>query len=435
MMYKQEISIFVVMVCLLFVIIKLHKTHFEQFRLLNCDISKTIHNDSDEDYLCCTARNMLMEIDDTHASYSYYYNINEQCQVLSSINIQDPLSDSYNPNFHYDALDSIYNTLVTQSNDLSETLRGLQSDLDLLESTYESESNSYVSLSNLYSASNTHYGTLSNIKSHLDDMKDMHAYKAALSNLDDVINNDTLDTMGIRTGLKYKEIDIKTEIENSLQKAINYIPKLSELYIYNVKLFESIKKTEDLITGQSAGQPGGTDSQKTHLSNSKTLYSNSILFMNKSETTLYRISERIKQLSSDIYQTNFTPKNIVVNINTNNINITYDNENKYRLPVNIIHDDSIYIHDKLFNQCTSVQLTCGNFDTATTEVETDITESYKKQNTMSDAGYQLSSSLFVFFMKKFTRESIISNNYNITKDVVNENIIHAFLLKTFPPLE
>jgi hypothetical protein len=267
-------------------------------------------------------------------------------------------------------------------------------------------------------------------------MKDMHAYKAALSNLDDVINNETLDTMGIRTGLKFKEIDIKTEIENSLQKAIDYIPKLSELYIYNVKLFESIEKTEDLITGQS----GGTESQKTHLIDSKTLYSNSIIFMKKSETTLYRISERIKQLSSDIYQTNFTPtpKNINVKINTNNIDITYDNEYKYRLPVSIIHDDAIYIHDKLFFKCTSVQLTCGNFDTATTEVETDITESYKKQNTMSGAGYQLSSSLFVYFMKKFTRASIISNNYNLTKSEVDKNIIDAFLLKTFPlppPLE
>jgi hypothetical protein len=427
-MYKQEISIFVVMVCLLFVIIKLHKTHFEQFRLLNCDIDKLTISDSDEDYLCCTARNMLMEIDDTHASYSYYNNINEQCQVLTSINIQDPLSDSYNPNFHYDALSSIYNTMVTQSNALSSELEGLQRDLIALESTYETESNVYYTTSIQFSASNAHYDQLNEIKSHLDDMKDMHAYKAALSNLDDVINNETLDTMGIKTGLKHKEIDIQAEIQYSLQKAIDYIPKLSELYIYNVKLFESIKKTEDLIIID------GSDSQKTHLLESKVLYSNSILFMNKSETALYRICKRIKQLSSDIYQTVFSSKAITVRINTYNINIPYT-QNKYSLPLSIVHDDTIFIHDKLFFNCTNVQLTCSNFPTDTTEVETDITHPYKKQSTMSGSGYLLSSSLFVYFMKKFTRDSILRNVYTLTKTEVDIDIINAFLLKTFPRLE
>ena len=229
-----EIIIFIVLFCLLVVIVALNKQQLETFRLLNCKLSKLETPLSDEDYVCCEAKNMLDVLDEDDTYYDYFRNIYDSCNQISSVDLRttDPLS-SYDINHHYQSLEHTFNLLIADSNVLQREYQQLYDEHQLLEETYDNELRIYHTTSNLFRDSNIRYAELSNIKTTLSEIDDLHEYKTSLLALDDVINKNTMDEIeyGTDQGLVYKEEHLQDLIEKTLNGVLTYIPKLSDLYL------------------------------------------------------------------------------------------------------------------------------------------------------------------------------------------------------------
>lgn len=448
MINKEKIGLFIVMFSLLFFIIKLHKKHFEQFRLLNCDLSKEDTSLSDKDFLCCQAKNFLEEHDETdgNPSYLYYKNVWEQCNKISTIDVSHDKYMMSDRNAYYDSLEVIYDNLEKEYNLTLISYSNAQVTFQELEDTYISESNVYsAKLTEFHSRSNE-YTDLIEINSNLNDMSEMHEYKLALQSLDDVITKQVSTEMGIGTdmGLKHKESHIQSQIQSSLQSAFDYIPKLTDLYIHNVHLYESIKKTKGLAFNETH-EAATREHLKTNIENSELLYGNSIALLNKSETALYTISESIKELSNYLYQTRdidqtletTSHRNITIYNATDEIILTF-RDGKYILPASITMDGMIgaeYVSEFLFKQCSTDPVTkvvtCGNLPiiSGTNSLEEDIVQEYKKQPI--DEENPLSSTFFSTFLRYMRRDNIMANAITNTEQNLDTTFKFAFLLKTF----
>lgn len=450
MINKEKVGLFIVMFCLLFFIIKLHKKHFEQFRLLNCDLSKSDSKFSDEDYVCCVAKNFLKDNDEGHPNYSYHKNIWDQCTKISTIDISLDKLIMSDRDAYYDSLEIIYNNLEAEYNSTLFSYSNAQATYSNLTDTYNTESNIYNDKLTKYAASNTEYETLSNINSNLNEMTKMHEYKLALRSLDDVINNEVKNDMGIRIGLKDKETDIQNMIQNSLQKAFDYIPNLTDLYIHNVRLYESIEKTKSLGYYETHANDIRRD-LNDNIEKSRVLYANSLTLLNKSEVSLFTISESIKELSRYIYQTSNVEQNyrdITIRDaqDNNNIVISFEKINdkgKYVLPASILVDGMIgaeYISEFLFKQCSINPITniasCANLPINGEEpLEGDIpqVQEYKKQKINEDN--PLSSTFFSSFLRYMRRANIIQNEVENVENALDKTFKYVFLLKTFSNTE
>ena len=445
MINKEKVGLFIVMFCLLFFIIKLHKKHFEQFRLLNCDLSKSDSKFSDEDYVCCVAKNFLKDNDEGHPNYSYHKNIWDQCTKISTIDISLDKLIMSDRDAYYDSLEIIYNNLEAEYNSTLFSYSNAQATYSNLTDTYNTESNIYNDKLTKYAASNTEYETLSNINSNLNEMTKMHEYKLALRSLDDVINNEVKNDMGIGIGLKDKETDIQNMIQNSLQKAFDYIPNLTNLYIHNVRLYESIEKTRGLAYNETHANDT-RENLIANIENSRLLYANSITLLNKSEVSLFTISESIKELSNYIYQTSNGEANyrdITINdTQDGNIVISFQ-DGKYNLPASILVDGMIgaeYISEFLFKQCSINPITniasCANLPINGEEpLEGDIPQEqeYKKQKINEDN--PLSSTFFSSFLRYMRRENIIEDEVENVENALDKTFKYVFLLKTFSNTE
>lgn len=444
-MHKEKFGLFIVMFSLLFFIIKLHKKHFEQFRFLNCELSLSDTKMSDEDFSCCEAKTFISKSgNEDHPSYSYYANIWDQCNKISTIDLSIDAISMVDNDAMYDKLVIDLEATEKELFDTQESYAIASIQLSNLETQFSTESNIYTTMLNKYSYSNTRYQELVDINSNLVEMIGLHNYKLALDTLDDVITNETMNNMGIHVGLKHLENDIQNQITFSLNKAFEYIPKLSDLYIHNVKLYESIEKNSEFINSAKYSDDQNQYDLTTSLTNSRTLYKKSIQLLNQSETTLFKISESIKELSSYLYQTNVdstsSRKITIPNPPYDPIEITFEN-GRYRLPVTVRVDDVVFgkfIIENLFNKCnfltTINDATCGNLPTEVEDypgIEEDVTPDYKKQTI--DANLPLSSSFFSTFLRYVQRDMII-NEINSLADITNRlntYFKYAFLIKTF----
>lgn len=443
-MHKDKLGLFIVMFSLLFIIIKLHKKHFEQFRFLNCDLSKSDTQLSDADFTCCEAKKFLIDKDEGHPLYSHYKNISDQCKQISTIDISKDNYFTSDHNTYYDSLDIRYNDLVAESNATKLSYDRASATLDILQAEFASESNIYNAMFTEFSHSNARHDELIQINSNLNEMSNMHEYKLALQTLDDVINKDTINNMGIHTGLKLREVDIQNQMEQSLNKSLDYISGLSDLYVHNVKLYESIEKTKSLAN--ETHSPTETTNLKTNIESSSLLYKNSLELLNKSETALFKIHTSIKELASYIYQTNESDTNrkIVVNDAPNNIEIIFE-DGMYKLPPSVFVDGLPYaefINANLFKKCSldpNTQIAvCTNFSSSPDDpnsppIEGDVSDVYKKQKLNEDN--PVSSSFFATFLRYINREHIINNTTTNVTNGIDRTFKYAFLIKTFPPID
>jgi hypothetical protein len=448
MINKEKLGLFIVMSSLLFFIIKLHKKHFEQFRLLNCDLSKADTSLSDQDFLCCQAKNFLEEHneEDGHPSYSDYKNVWDQCNKISTIDLSHDKYMMSDRNAYYDSLEVIYDNLVKEYNDTLSSYSNAQVTFSNLENSYNTEFDAYNVKLAEFNEKSDEYADLISINSNLNKMSEMHEYKLALQSLDDVINKQVQTEMGVSMdmGLKDKEGYIQSQIERSLQNALDYIPKLTDLYIHNVHLFESIQKTRGLAFNETHE----TDMRNQLIANiesSEALYRNSITLLNKSETTLYSISQSIKELSNYLYQTRdvdqtletTSHRNITVHYLDQDITLIF-RDGKYILPETISTVNMIgaeYISEFLFKQCsinpTTRVATCGNLPISGTKaLEEDIALEYKKQP-INDGTNSLSSTFFSTFLRYMERELLMNNTIGNTETDLDKTFAYAFLLKTF----
>jgi len=452
MINKEKLGLFIVMSSLLFFIIKLHKKHFEQFRLLNCDLSKADTSLSDQDFLCCQAKNFLEEHneEDGHPSYSHYNNVWDQCNKISTIDVSHDKYMMSDRNAYYDSLEVQYNNLVEEYDLTLNSYSNLDSNLRDLENTYNTEYAEYNEKLSEFERKSDQHADLISINSNLIEMSEMHEYKLALQSLDDVINKQVQTEMGVSMdmGLKHKENHIRTQIKTSLQNSLDYIPKLTDLYMHNVRLFESIQKTKGLAINETHEETGQL---LANISSSESLYANSITLLNKSETTLYSISQSIKELSNYLYQTRDVDQTLET-ISNRDITVTYMGQDitlifrdgKYILPENISTVNmkgAEYISEFLFKQCsihpTTRVATCEKLPIAGTKaLEEDITQEYKKQpindededNPLSST---LSSTFFSTFLRYMERELIMNNSISNTETDLDKTFAYAFLLKTF----
>lgn len=449
MINKEKLGLFIVMFSLLFFIIKLHKKHFEQFRLLNCDLSKADTSLSDQDFLCCQAKNFLEEHneEDGHPSYLHYKNVWDQCNKISTIDVSHDKYMMSDRNAYYDSLEVIYDNLEKEYNSTLNSYSNAQVTFSNLETTYNTEFNAYNTKLSEFNARSNEYADLNKINSNLNEMSEMHEYKLALQSLDDVINKQVVTEMGISIdmGLKDKESHIQSQIERSLQNALDYIPKLTDLYIRNVNLFESIQKSKELAYNETH-ETFMRNQLKTNIESSEILYANSITLLNKSETALYSISQSVKELSNYLYQTRdvdqtletTSHRNITIFYNTNEeILLTFQN-GKYVLPASILIDGmtgSDYISEFLFKQCsidpTTRVTSCGNLPVnGIKALEEDITQEYKKQP-INDGTSPLSSTFFSTFLRYMRRDHLIGNTISNVEEGLDKTFAYAFLLKTF----
>lgn len=453
MINKEKLGLFIVMSSLLFFIIKLHKKHFEQFRLLNCDLSKADTSLSDQDFICCQAKNFLEEHnqEDGHPSYPHYKNVWEQCNKISTIDVSHDKYMMSDRNAYYDSLEVIYDNLEKEYNLTLTSYSNAQVTFSNLENTYNTEFDAYNVKLTEFNARSNEYADLISINSNLNEMSEMHEYKLALQSLDDVINKQVTTEMGVSMdmGLNYKEGHIQSQIERSLQNALDYIPKLTDLYIHNVRLFESIQKTRGLAFNETHETHETNASNINHLianiESSEALYRNSITLLNKSETALYSISQSIKELSNYLYQTRgvdqtletTSHRNITVQYMGEEITLTF-RDSKYILPdISIVGMTGFeYISEFLFKQCTinptTRVATCGNLPIAGSKgLEEDITQEYKKQP-INDGTNPLSSTFFSTFLRYMERNHIMNNTeIYYTETDLDKTFAYAFLLKTF----
>jgi len=433
MINKEKLGLFIVMFSLLFFIIKLHKKHFEQFRLLNCDLSKEDTKLSDENFICCEAKNFLEDHDEQHPSYLYYKNVSDQCNKISTIDISHDAYMMSDHNARYDSLEVILNNLENEYQATLKLYNEAEKTLEDLENAYARELNIYNSNVTESNLKTIEFNTYTDINSNLIEMSEMHEYKIALSNLEVVINNSTLGDMGIlRKGLNEKEDAIQNQIQESLNKALSYIPNLTDLYIHNVRLFESIEKTRTLKSETHA--PSSTSDLNSNIEKSQELYENSITLLNLSETTLYTISESIKDLSSNyLYQTGDNTRNFTIYYKDEEIELTFVDD-KYILPASIILENRTggeYISEFLFKQCRIDPIpSCGKLPRLSPikEIEEDIAQEYKKQTE------DITSTFFSTFLRYMRRDNIITDSIINTNDGLDKTFAYAFLLKTFPPV-
>jgi len=448
MINKEKIGLFIVMSSLLFFIIKLHKKHFEQFRLLNCDLSKADTSLSDQDFICCQAKNFLEEHnqEDGHPSYPHYKNVWDQCNKISTIDVSHDKYMMSDRNAYYDSLVVIYDNLEKEYNSTLTSYSNAQVTFSNLETTYNTELAAYNVKLTEFTEKSGEYADLISINSNLNEMSEMHEYKLALQSLDDVINKQIQTEMGVGMdmGLKQKESHIQSQIERSLRNALDYIPKLTDLYIHNVHLFESIQKTRGLAFNETH-ETNMRNQLKTNIESSEALYRNSITLLNKSETALYSISQSIKELSNYLYHTrdvdptleSTSHRDITVSYMGEEITLTF-RDGKYRLPASVLIDGmagSEYISEFLFKQCsinpTTRVATCGNLPIAGSKgLEEDITQEYKKQP-INDGTNPLSSTFFSTFLRYMERELLMNNNISNTETDLDKTFAYAFLLKTF----
>lgn len=448
MISKEKLGLFIVMSSLLFFIIKLHKKHFEQFRLLNCDLSKADTSLSDQDFLCCQAKNFLEEHneEDNHPSYSHYKNVWDQCNKISTIDVSHDKYMMSDHNAYYDSLEVDYDNLVKEYDLTLISYSNAQVTFSNLENTYNTEFDAYNVKLAEFNEKSDEYADLIRINSNLNEMSEMHEYKLALQSLDDVINKQVQTEMGISIdmGLKYKESHIQSQIQRSLQNSLDYIPKLTDLYMHNVRLFESIQKTRGLAFNETH-ETDKRNQLKANIESSELLYANSITLLNKSETTLYSISQSIKELSNYLYQTRdvdqtletTSHRNITVHYLDQDITLIF-RDGKYILPetisiVNMIGAE--YISEFLFKQCsinpTTRVATCGNLPISGTKaLEEDIALEYKKQP-INDGTNPLSSTFFSTFLRYMERELLMNNTISNTETDLDKTFAYAFLLKTF----
>ena len=447
MINKEKIGLFIVMSSLLFFIIKLHKKHFEQFRLLNCDLSKADTSLSDQDFICCQAKNFLEEHnqEEGHPSYPHYKNVWDQCNKISTIDLSHDKYMMSDRNAYYDSLEVIYDNLEKEYSSTLTSYSNAQVTLSNLDEDYNTEFAAYNVKLREFTEKSGEYADLISINSNLNEMSEMHEYKLALQSLDDVINKHIQTEMGvgIDMGLKHKEGHIQSQIERSLQNALDYIPKLTDLYIHNVHLFESIQKTKEFRNYNLPSQ-SNINHLRENIESSEALYRNSITLLNKSETALYFISQSIKELSNYLYHTRDVDRtlespshrDITVSYMGEKITLTF-RDGKYRLPdISIVNmTGSEYISEFLFKQCsidpTTRVATCGNLPIAGSKgLEEDITQEYRKQP-INDGMNPLSSTFFSTFLRYMERKLLMNNNISNTETDLDKTFAYAFLLKTF----